>query len=527
MPKKGKKGKGKKGKKGKKGGKKGGKKESVVALATANAKVWEAKLDIAEKSKQDFRENAKKLMLENDALQTQMFQTERDTIDVITFLKKQDQDKDSQIERQQQQMRDLKKDHRKEKDGIVEDFSKQINDLEEKLGEKMREVDLMHSELKLVKEFRRKRGQMQKELEDIKEAMHTANRDHKSTLGRMEQKFFEEKMRLQQEANQKIAELAEKAHTEAISNLDETTKSVYKENVRLTEALNYHMKEGDLLKKERDRLQEENDNLKQEKEVTDMMVQDKVVQVKQQKETIKELSDKIKTLEKSLSHVVREFETEQKSIVQRSETENQAGKVELVKLQRVIELKTREMNKVKRLAKNILDERTELERFFLMSLEQVKAEVAANQAQYRKDAHAAYRQKMLEAHTGKGDFPKIRTFNQMEHSTNSVFRDVEAAEMLYDVSGKVDISDLTWEQKERVLRYLFAKMNGNKTSQRYAPLPGIGQGEAPLSITQGEQSGAEEGRNSTFLTQAHMDMVNQFQKHGLLPPEPPAQAQAS
>jgi len=337
----------------------------------------------------------------------------------------------------------------------------------------------------------------------------------------MEQKFFEEKMRLQQEANQKIAELAEKAHTEAISNLDETTKSVYKENVRLTEALNYHMKEGDLLRKERDRLQEENANLMEEKEVTDLMVKEKVVQAKHQKETIKELSDKIKTLEKSLSHVVREFETEKKAIVHRSDVENEAGKVELVKLQRVIELKTREMNKVKRLAKNILDERTELERFFLMSLDQVKAEVAANQAQYRKDAHAAYRQKMLEAHAGKGEFPKIRTFGANENSTNSVFRDVEAAEMLYDVSGKVDISELTWEQKERVLRYLFAKMNGNKPSLRFAPLPDI-KGEDQLSITQGDSDPHDERNGSTFLTQAHMDMVNQFQKHGLLP-EPPAQ----
>ena len=29
-----------------------------------------------------------------------------------------------------------------------------------------------------------------------------------------------------------------------LSNLDETTKSVYKENVRLNEALNYHIKAG-------------------------------------------------------------------------------------------------------------------------------------------------------------------------------------------------------------------------------------------------------------------------------------------
>ena len=59
--------------------------------------------------------------------------------------------------------------------------------------------------------------------------------------------------------------------------------------MRLSEALNYHMKEGELLTKERDRLLEENNNFREEKEVTDLMVQEKVVQVKQQKETIKEV----------------------------------------------------------------------------------------------------------------------------------------------------------------------------------------------------------------------------------------------
>lgn len=32
----------------------------------------------------------------------------------------------------------------------------------------------------------------------------------------------------------------------------------------------------------------------------------------------------------------------------------------------------------------------------------------------------------------------------------------------YGVTGNVDVSDLTWEQKERVLRYLFARMNGTQ-----------------------------------------------------------------
>lgn len=75
-------------------------------------------------------------------------------------------------------------------------------------------------------------------------------------------------------------------------NLDETTKSVYKENVRLSEALSYHMKEGEVLKKLRDKLQEENEQLRGDKELNDMMVQEKIVQVKQQKEQIRQVKHK-------------------------------------------------------------------------------------------------------------------------------------------------------------------------------------------------------------------------------------------
>ncbi|XP_065942719.1 basal body-orientation factor 1 isoform X3 [Magallana gigas] len=454
MPKKGKKGKGK-GKKGKKGKKGSKKNESIAKIAAANSKVWETRLEIAETSKQEYREHANQLVKENDQLQDMIRITEKDTIECFTLLQKKDEEKKNENERLKQSIRELKKEHRKEKENIVEDFSTQINELEEKVSEKTREVELMQSELKVVKEFRRKRGQMQKELDDIKESMYNANRDHKGTLTRMEQKFFEEKMRLQQEANQKIAELAERAHTEAISNLDETTKSVYKENVRLSEALSYHMKEGEVLKKLRDKLQEENEQLRGDKELNDMMVQEKIVQVKQQKEQIRQLTEKIQTLEKSLSHMSREFNTEKRTIMQQARTENEAAKIELAKLQRVIDLKTREMNKVKRLAKNILDQRTELERFFLESLEQVRNEINANQ---------------------------------------------------YDISGKVDISDLTWEQKERVIRYLFARMNGGAKVTKMnsgPPLPAIENKVQRLSITH-EPSPPDEPDN-TFLTQAKMD----------------------
>lgn len=60
----------------------------------------------------------------------------------------------------------------------------------------------------------------------------------------------------------------------------------------------------------------------------------------------------------------------------------------------------------------------------------------------------------------------------------------------YD-SGKVDISDLTWEQKERVLRYLFARMNGGSSLERKkmssAPaLPAIEQASRRHSLIQSQ-----------------------------------------
>lgn len=66
------------------------------------------------------------------------------------------------------------------------------------------------------------------------------------------------------------------------------------------------------------------------------------------------------------------------SLVQQGELQNETAKVEIVKLQRTVDLKTKEMNKVKKLARNILEQRTEMERFFLESLEAVKMEIAAN-----------------------------------------------------------------------------------------------------------------------------------------------------
>ena len=67
-----------------------------------------------------------------------------------------------------------------------------------------------------MKEFRKRKLEMQGQLEQLQSTVQDMTEDHKKTLGNMEHKFFEEKLRLQKEANRRIAKLAGTAHEEAI-----------------------------------------------------------------------------------------------------------------------------------------------------------------------------------------------------------------------------------------------------------------------------------------------------------------------
>jgi len=436
--------------------------------ALANAKIWETRLDVCERSRLEYRSTAKRLVMENEDLRGQMKQTERDTIDVITYLKKEDQTKDEQIFKLQLEMKRVRGETKRDKAEFVESCNQKILRLEEELEKKTQELEVMKGELKLVKEFRRKRAAMQKELDDIKDAFHATNKEHKSKIQRMEQKFFEEKMRLQQEANQKIAELAERAHTEAIKNLDETTRDVYKENVRANEALSYHMTKGDDLAKLKSVLMEENQNLKEEKEIHSKLIEERVKQAKDDRETIKTLREKVETLERSLNQMVMEFERDRQMSLAAAKHQLQMQSQECERLNNILQLKCKELEQIKRLGRRILQQRSEVETFFLTALEEVRHEITVNRAVYIRESERAYTARMAAAAAGRDSFPRVRTFNKGNAMTsaNTVFDDLEAAHDINavkpDATASVDISELTWEQKEKVLRSLFAMMNGLK-----------------------------------------------------------------
>lgn len=124
-----------------------------------------------------------------------------------------------------------------------------------------------------------------------KQAVSEAAREHQNNILKLEKKFFEEKVRLQKEANKKITDLSIRAHKEAVHNLTETTKAVYRDNIRLAQALEDHMREADMLKAMNAKLVAENRKICSEKDVHDMIIKQKITQTRSSsKEVIYSLS---------------------------------------------------------------------------------------------------------------------------------------------------------------------------------------------------------------------------------------------
>ncbi|XP_040082050.1 basal body-orientation factor 1 isoform X3 [Oryx dammah] len=476
--------------------------ESVVERAKANASLWEARLEVTELSRIEYRDTSRRLARCNEELKRQQYKMEKDTMSVLNYLKKQDQEKDNLIEKLKQQLNETKEKAQEEKEKLEQKFTMQVSELEGQFHQKAKEIGMIQTELKTIKQFQKRKIQVEKELDDLKEDLRNTERKHQETLRRLEGKFFEEKHRLEKEAEKKIIMLADRAHHEAVVQLNNAGRSVFKENIYLQKALAYHLKEADALQKNSQKLQETQTFLSQQKEINDLLVKEKIMQLTQQKLQIQTLQKKVVSLENALVCMTKEFETEVLKLQQQAMVENQAGQVEIFKLQQLLQMKDKEMNRIKKLAKNILDERTEVERFFLDALHQVKKQILFSRKHYKQVAQTAFNLKMREACAGRMEYPKIRTFDGREHSTNSVNQDLMEADKWTDIQGNVDIGDLTWEQKEKVLRLLFAKMNGfvpRKYSQSSRPpVPDYVVPDDETTKEFGDESKLED---QTFITQ--------------------------
>ena len=106
-----------------------------------------------------------------------------------------------------------------------------------------------------------------------------------------------------------------------------------------------------------------------------------------------------------------------------------------------------------RLAAALVEQRSEVEQYFLDALEDCKTEIRKRRREQEYNEGTGRSRAPSPGISTGSRFPPIPSDKTMgtDDSQRSIGADAAAA--------RVDIADLTWEDKERVLRLLFARIN--------------------------------------------------------------------
>ncbi|KAM4542019.1 basal body-orientation factor 1-like [Odontesthes bonariensis] len=419
-------------------------KESDVETARVNAALWELRLKVSEQDVAEYRLESHKLARANDQLTSQLYREEKNSIDMTGYWQKEVAAKEEKISMLREGLRKQEALSLEEKNKLARDFNM--------IQDRMREME-------------EREAQMEQELSDMRESMDIADKEHRENLNKMGEKFFKEKASLEREVMERCKiEMAvlKQDHREAVAQLEDALHAAFTEHDRLNESLKNTMKEAEDLKKLIHSLTEENILLAFDKDMLESMVKKNVAQMEVKKKKLSEVMAKVASLEKALNLKEEKLEQQEKE-EKMNLVAIEASQVELDKLQKVLAMREKEMHQVKQLASTIVKKRTEVEEFFHEVLDHVREQIVASRIRYKQEALQDYHRRFREATAGKIKFPPIRTFHKNLYSTNSVYSDMEAASEWSHPSGSdVQISDLTWEQKEEVLSLLFAKMNGQK-----------------------------------------------------------------
>lgn len=124
------------------------------------------------------------------------------------------------------------------------------------------------------------------------------------------------------------------------------------------------------------------------------------------------------------------------------------------------------------MANHVLDQRTEVERFFIESLEHVKSNMVRQQEEKRKEFYSEYSRKLKLVLDAKGLSNAAIKDNFKPVGPIHDYASVEKEESIFKKTqlNAIKIEDLTWSDKERVLRLLFAKMNGIVSKSTGSPV---------------------------------------------------------
>lgn len=393
----------------------------------------ERKIEECEKKMLEDRIRIDKIINENKILQSEIKCKEVETAKSIIAYNTKLDELQTELRRFEKQNNQYKADIETIQAETAQLYSSKITQIKEENDKKMNLVlGELAAEKEKSEEYRSKKNEYKQELEDIKKERDRLNETLISTINKYEENF--KKIKVDYDKEISVFKQREEEYIKQRETLSENeVYEVYKE-LKLTFEKNLtELKE---YKDNNSRISDENRIYKLSIETSDNILKECAKIQLQKQKLINQYKEIIDSKSSQLTSMKDTYES------QLSELNEQFNSILSDLNKEVVQFKNKcsklgdENKKLKQLSQMILDQRNEVEMFFLESLEEVKMEIYKKKKQEQKK---------------RSLFPSL----------------VRKYEKTLEEVSKVTISDLSPEDKEKMLKLLFCKINENAKTKNY------------------------------------------------------------
>jgi hypothetical protein len=321
------------------------------------------------------------------------------------------------------------------------------------------ELDAIKHELGRHEELQKDMIAYEKEMEDLNQKKKKYDEKLKKINYDFMLKMAIENQKLQEEHEANFQEELFKDKEDAEKQIKKLGIEIHENNSQMNEKSSLQRYEIDKIKKQKEQIMKLNKSYKRDMMLNAETMEEYSKRQQNQNKKIKLLKSKIHILENSLSQIVQDFEKEKHLLKKQNEEIIGGQQNELEMLREEFKAKAKELKMLKSLSNVIIEQRSDIEQFFLEALEQIKEEIRKKIAEERKINKFRVPGESIGG-----------TMGSMGHTTGG------SQDQTKNYADKVDLNDLDWEDRERVLRLLFSKINaGVHPSQNWKSIEGEGE----------------------------------------------------
>ncbi|GMH39630.1 hypothetical protein BSKO_07528 [Bryopsis sp. KO-2023] len=379
------------------------------------------------------------LLEENKRLLQDRENTERENYEVTEYLRKELLAKTERLVGVDNQIQEIRDGYemeiasvRQSADENAQTLLEEASSCEQKLEGKIADLE---GQLHAVVDFQNRRKEIEEETILLREEKKQLEEELNKQKFELERNFVDQTSRLKKDFKEKLQEQKRNSEENIGDRLDDMVKRILEQNKQMSHELKLHIEQSDELQQEVEMLEEARDRLQREVDLKCELEKGFASRGARQSQQVKDAQTKIGSLESSLQELLKDMARQKDEIEKRAHAEVEDAKAEVEGLRRLVKLKSRELKNIRRLAQEVLLQRSDVECFLLSSLQTVRKEIE--------------RESFIEAENRKSpDWP-----------------DKESK------PGSVDIKDLSWPDREKILRLLFAKITNQAAQMNFTSLP--------------------------------------------------------